>query len=315
MKRLGVAVLEGRPYNPRRQGSVESTHGIVEQWHEPKLRIQPATSVVDLNAWTLDFLVWFHATHKHSRHGMPRTACWSQIHQLSPAGHPRELPEPEVLREVFFAPVECTVFNNRIEFRGDTYNVKHLPEIQHRAKVLAHVNPLRWKAERVITVLWRDVEYDVAAIAKLDQATQGGFEAGAAIIGQEFRAQPETLTQRAVKQIEEIAGTFGKRNAVPFAGTPVFGHLADKVGNVVPLSRPGTPLDVGRDVVAKAIPVIRLIADLAKAGCMTPQLNAELKAEFGPAIEVRTAEAVRAAVEAGEPWRTAVPAEREAKAL
>lgn len=310
IQRLGVEIPQGRPYNPRRQGGAESAHNQIEEWFETKLRIQPAHSVEDLNAWKEDFLVWHQATRIHTRHGMTRTACWLSIR---PEEHLRELPDGEVLEVLCEAPQECTVMNNRIRYRGAEFNVKHLPGIHQRAKVVAHVNPYRWQRERVIDVAWNDARYEVAAIERLEPL-QGGFEAGAAIIGQEYKAQPLTASQRAKEEIEQIAGTAGKKG-VPFAGTRVFGHYADKVpANVVPIPRAGTPLEVGREIVAKRVPIIELFKRIRLAGVtIEPALNAGLREAFGESVEVGVADAVAAAIAEGRDWRAACgEARREA---
>lgn len=310
IERLGVEIPEGRPYNPRRQGGAESAHNQIEEWFETKLRIQPAHSVEDLNAWKEDFLVWHQATRLHTRHGLTRTALWLAGRDE----HVRDLPDDDVLDVLCEAPQECTVANYRIRYQGAEFNLKHLPGLHHRAKVMAHVNPYRWKAERVIHVVWRDVRYEVAAIERLDPL-RGGFEADAAVIGQEYKAQPLTATQRAKEEIEQIAGTAGKKG-VPFAGTRVFGHYADKVpANVVPLARTGTPIEVSREIVPARLPFMALLKRVvAQAGPVSAALNAELRAAFGESVEAATADAVAAAIADGRDWR-ALGAEQKREAL
>lgn len=200
-KGLGINTPKGKTHNPRRQGSVEGTHNIIERHFEPKLRICPAYSVEELNAWAEDYAIWHHASRKHTRHGMTRMESWMLIkpEQL------RLMPDDEILNILYVEPeVACTVRNYKFSFRGEEFNVKHLPGMHHNAKIAVTINPYRWKEEQVVTAMWQDTPYEVQAIRRLP-ATMGGFSVDSAVIGQEYRAKPETPIQKSIKQINEMA--------------------------------------------------------------------------------------------------------------
>ena len=241
---LRIERPKGKPYNPRRQGSVETVHNIIETRFETRLRICPANTVEELNAWALDFAIHHHATKTHRRHGMTRLASWLQItpEQL------RELPDDDVLHLIYVEPeAECPVRGWRMTYRGCDYNLKCVEGLPAKCKVKVRLNPYRWKIDQSITVIWNDSAYEIPAIPKLAPEL-GGFSETAAVIGQEYRALPQTATQTAKKTITEMA--YGsqepKKGAVPFEGTVVFGHQADKLGNLSVIPKRGTAIEISR---------------------------------------------------------------------
>lgn len=298
LERLDIEIPKNMPHNPRRQGSAEVAQNIIETHFEARLRFEPATTVEELNAWVTDWLVWWNGTRVVRRHKMTRTDCWLTIRQEML----RDLPTDELLRDLYAEPeVERTVRqDNTITFRNETYRLKHIPGIRPGKKVTVILRPYHWPQ---VAVHFGEVDYLVDPVGTL----AGGFSADSAIIGTEFKAQPETTVQRVRKANENLAhGEQKQKGSVPFGGTlQVFGHQADKVA-AVPMPRRGTPLETGRSIVAAQIPVAELLKRLRDAvGRVPPELNRELRAEFGETVDVKTAEAVVAAVTDGQPWQPA----------
>jgi hypothetical protein len=290
LTRLEVEIPKGLPYNPRRQGAVETTHNIIEEWFESGLRIQPATSTEEMNAWADDFMAWHQATKKHTRHDMPRTACWMLIkpEQL------RELPGDEILQDLFANPEEERTVDGTytISFRGKEYQLKHVEGLFRGAKVQAVLRPFSWP---VIEVRYREQSYECQPLPDRLPAHMGGFRANAAIIGQEYKAQPETATQQAVKRMDNMAyGEAGKtKDAVPFEGLIVHGIHADKIGNVAYIEKKGTPIEVDRSIMQRIIGFPELLKRIIQStGPISKELNASLRAEYGEGIEVSKAEEV-----------------------
>lgn len=281
---LQIIIPPGKAHNPRKQGAVETIHNLIERWFETKLRICPATSVEELNEWATDFMIWFHSTRKHTRTRETRLESWQRIvpEQL------RLLPSDEILNWIYTEPeVEKQVLSYRMTYRGEVFNLKHLPNLPSRCKVTVKLNPYRWESERALIVIWQNTPYEVNAIPKLS-AAEGGFSSNAAIIGQEYKALPETVTQKACKDIDLLAyGTKEpKKKAIPFEGTPVFGTSADKVGNLYALPRRGTPIDVARPDEPVQLPIMDLFMRLRSSGAaLTPALNRDLRQAYGERIE------------------------------
>lgn len=298
---LGIEILAGTPGNSRRQGSVEVSHKIWEEWFETRLRIDPATSIDDLNRKARGFCIWMNATRKHSRTEMTRLSCWLMIKndQL------RILPERTELQDLMNKPEEeRTVANHRISFEGKEFSLKHA-NIPHGTKVKVIKNIWKWK-DGIITVSHDNKLYEATWIEKLAPEL-GGFSANAAIIGQQYKAQPETKTQQAVKRLDELATgsrTPGK-GSMPFAGMNAFEGFEEKASNIITLPKRGTPIEIARSAEAVRIPIMELFKRLRDAGAsITPALNKELRAEFGETIETKRAEEVVTAITLGNEWRT-----------
>jgi len=286
---LGIITPKGMPHNPRRQGSVESTQNIVECWFESSLRFQPAFGIEQLNAWAHDWMVYHNASKEHSRHGMTRTASWMQIQQAQL----RELPNTEVLNALFsYTAEENTRLvggNYQISFAlrsGETkkYWLKHVPGLlPGRSRVLVRINPYLWPK---VNVLYNEISYEIEPVEMLP-AVMGAFRADAPIIGEGYAAMPESLTQQAVKRMENVAyGEDRKKDTTPFAGMLVMGHHADKLNNLTYMPKRGTAIEVDRESVARSISFPELLKKLVLAGvAMTPKINQELRAKYGEAID------------------------------
>jgi len=288
LERLEVEVPRGLPYNPRRQGSVETTHTIIEQWFESGLRIEPGTEIEQINVWLWDWMAWHQAFKNHSRLKMPRTPAWLWIKEEQF----RELPEEAILQEIYVGKEETRKVSGAyaISFDGKEYNLKHVPGIC----VDATVRVVRKLYKRpLIDVEWQGVLYEAGPIEMLP-AVRGGFRADAAVIGQSYKAQPETQTQKALKRFDNMAyGEDRKKDAAPFAGLHVYGGLADRIG-VEFIAKRGTPIAVDRAAIMDThISVDELIRRAVRqAGRITPDTNQFLRARYEAGIEVKEAEEV-----------------------
>jgi hypothetical protein len=286
---LDIKVLPGLPGNSRRQGSVETSHKIWEEWFETRLRIDPATCIDDLNRKARGFCIWLNATRKHTRHGMTRLSCWLMIKQEQL----RILPDRVELRDMMNKPEETrTVANHRISFEGKEFNLKHI-NIPHGTKVKVIKNVWKWK-DGIITVSYDNQLYEAKAIEKLS-AELGGFSANAAIIGQEYKAQPETAVQKAKKRLDELATgtrTPGK-DALPFAGMNAFEGFEEKVANVAAFPKRGTPMQIDRPAEAVNHPIMELFKRMRAADIkVTTEINQALRAEYGDTIDGAAMDAV-----------------------
>ena len=290
LRLLDVEVPKGNPETPTRDGSVEKAQDIVERWFESGLRFEPATSIEQLNEWALDWCVWHNASRTHSRHGQNRTACWMKIRpeQL------RELPARAVLQDLFAQPEQERTVTPQyaISFGSESYSLRHVAELAPGDKVKVKVRPFDLPA---LTAIWRDVEYAVMPIA-LDEA---GFPLDAPVIGRDYKALPETATQKAVKRSDNLAyGEDRKPGARPFAGElEVMGNQASKV-KAAYLPRRGTEHHLSRtEVAARQVPVIDVIRRIAaEVGSVSPVLNRSIKAIYGASISTSEADRIVAEI-------------------
>lgn len=299
LEALEINIPKNMPHNPRRQGSAEVAQNIVERNFECRLHLEPAYTIEELNEWVQDWLVRYNAERVHSRHGMSRTGCWLQIRQEQL----RELPSQEVMHELFCEPVfERTVdLQNSISLPTGKYRLKHIPGIRPKIKVQIRRRPYLLPQ---IAVIFNDEEYLVLPI----KTDAGGFAEDAAVIGQEYKAQPETRIQKARKANENLAfGEERKKDDLPFGGTlQVHGHHADKV-KAIPIPKLGRPMEIARESTPQKISMGVFLKQLVdRVGPIESDLNKALRAEFGTSIDVKRADQVIAAISSGSDWRNDV---------
>lgn len=287
---LGVRVPPGNPHTPTRNGSVEKGQDIVERWFESGLRFNPASTIEELNAWALDWCIWYNGERIHTRHGMTRTQCWLRIGQENL----RELPDRELLQALFARPEEERTVSSRysISFRPagaryarNEYSLRHIPDLAPGDKVLVVMRPFDWPA---IGVKHQGAEYAASPILTDD----AGFNLDAAVIDREFKSLPETPVQQAAKRAENLAyGDDRKKGAVPFSDLTVMGGMADRIGHDF-IPRRGTPITVDREGLSERhIPIAELMKSLISVGGpLSPAMNRLLREAYGKSIPRSEAE-------------------------
>lgn len=297
LRGLEIDVPKSLPHNPRRQGSAECAQNLVESWFESRLKIQSATTIEELNEWALDWAVWFNAERVHTRHRMTRTACWSQIR----SEHLRELPEDEILQEIFANPTETRQVRGdySISYKGKTYDVRHLAEVVPGvSSVEVRMRPYHYPE---VCIRWKDADYLVRPVG----AAAGGFREDAAVIGLEYKAMPESVVQKAKKRMENAAyGEDRRKDQAPFEGAVVVGHLAEKVV-ATPLPRRGV-LHIaamrGDDAGERRIGMVEFLLERLKpalGGTIPKDINQAVRERYGASITVAEAARLVAAARGG----------------
>ncbi|CAM3351235.1 integrase catalytic domain-containing protein [Paracidovorax anthurii] len=194
---MGIRQQWHAPGNSRATGSVEVAQNIFERGFESRLRFvdRASMSVPVLNALAEQWMHAFNGTKKHSRHNMTRYAAWSTIG----AEHLRLAPSMEVMRSLpaSLAQPRQVSGNSTVSFalKGQgsrDYDVRYVPGVSPRDKVLVCVNPLAAPAVRV-GVTDRDtgeiVWHDVQPVPKGFM----GYQASAPVLGQDdYQAMPAT---------------------------------------------------------------------------------------------------------------------------
>ena len=259
---MGIRQEWHKPRNSRATGQAEVSQNIVERGFESRLRfLDPETiTIARLNALAE---LWMHkrnGTKKHSRHGMTPYAAWSTIG----TEHLRLAPSMEVMRSLpaSLAEPRQVSGNMSVSFalkKGQgsrEYDLRYVPGISPRDKVLVCVNPLAAPAVRVgVTdkdtgeIVWHEVQpvakgwmgYDAAAPV----LEKGEYKALPATPADERRAriaaQAFATTQGPASPVQVEAAT--RAGTAPYVGQ--FDPFADiKAGAAsLPtyLQRSGTP--------------------------------------------------------------------------
>lgn len=251
-----------KPRNSRATGQVEVSQNIAERGFESRLRyLDPESiTIARLNAMAE---LWMHkrnGTKKHSRHGMQPYAAWATIG----TEHLRIAPSMELMRSLPASLAEprqvsgnMTVSYALKKGQGSReYDLRYVPGISPRSKVLVCVNPLAAPAVRVgVTdqatgeIVWHQVE-------PIEEGWMG-YQAGAAVLGKsDYQAMPATPADERRARIAAQAFATAQGPATPTqvqaaqkAGTAPYVGQFDPFADIkagaasLPtyLQRPGTP--------------------------------------------------------------------------
>ena len=198
---LGIKLWLHAPKNPRATGSAEVTNRIVGERFEPLLRLMDIDSVDALNAAARKWLVRYHMTRRHSRHGKTRFACWSAI-------RPEQLVEVDgaLARELVTGRAQKCKVSDRltVRFRGAHFDVREIPNVFVGEELSVSVNPLF--ADRVC-VRWDDAD-GVRHIhhARCVQFDENHYPDSAPVWGEGYQSQPVTKADMARQKVREAAG-------------------------------------------------------------------------------------------------------------
>lgn len=233
---LRVRVQINTPGNPRAKGQVEKAQDIVERSFESTLRLLAPDQVDTLekiNALAAKWRRWFNGTAIHTRHHRTRDAAWLHI-------TPEQLvlaPAADVLRAVAVNEPESRVVTPqlRVPYKGEHYNVAHVPGVIVGQKLMICRNPWRDDAAQVVGV---DAEgREVYHVVERVVLNEFGQAVDAPVIGESYARHADTPAQINAKELEQLAtGTTSESEAkaarrartAPFGGAiDPFKHIDD----------------------------------------------------------------------------------------
>ena len=217
LDRLSVTWDTHKPGNPRAKGQVECANNIVETQFESRLGFLNIQSVEQLQAEANRWRQHYNATAIHSRTGKSRNDVWLTITE----SQLRLAPALELCRELVTTKPkdakigpDMTITHVTKGYGRNVYDLRQLPGLVPQMKVQVVVNPYRAPAVDVIVhdpSLAEDPIWTVEPV-KINDA---GFWEAAPVYGQEYQAQPETLADKHLKTIEEVAGADPKHPNAP----------------------------------------------------------------------------------------------------
>ncbi|MGO1073201.1 hypothetical protein [Lysobacter sp. CA199] len=206
LKRLNVIDIPHLPGNPRANGQVEKHQDVIECGFEGRLAFQRVDQLDQLNALATRWRKAFCSHAKHTRHGRTRNAAWLMIREEQL----RLAPPMEFCRDlVTTRPVEVTVRGDLTvthafkQFGRNSYDLRFIPGVAPKQKVQVVVNPYRAPAIDVVLTDSKGQEslYTVEPIAR----DTHGFPLSAPVIGERYRAMPESDTDRSRTRINRDA--------------------------------------------------------------------------------------------------------------
>lgn len=314
---LRVDMQTHLPGNPRAKGAVEGMMKYINRF-EARLKFQRPADLAELNRWALDWCIWVNATCK-MRGVAPRSVFWSYI----TAEQLRLCPDYDQFHLGIKEPtIERTAKVDRIiSVDGLHYQVPDSQAAGQKVKVVRHPYEAPAVEVHFNGNVWLCQPIPKDQYGRLTNGVPYG----------EYKSPQHTGTQKAKTEMEAKAeelglkwkGTGDKRRAeAPPVGhvspLKVFGHQADKVGNLEFIERQGTPLEVNapaapenriiaadaaavpRAVAARKISFVEFLKKLrAEIGIITPDMNSELRAQYADGIEVQEADGVIRAIQGG----------------
>ncbi len=294
---MGIEFPEPGPHSPRRQGSVERAQNHVEMYFESMLKVEPSSSLDDLNQKALKWCAYMNSSprHRHTRFGTPRIDCWMKITEKQL----RECPSYEICQDIFRCRFEerSVKGDYSISFQGESFRLKHIKGIvPNVSRVKVFKKPFTWPQ---VVVEFDGTQYTAEPVKKVD----GGFDADSAIIGQTYASMPESVTQKDLKILENLAyGENRGKKDVPFAGLNGFDFPKSNRPEFIP--KKSTPIKIEKEALAamadREISLFDLFKDLTRiGGTLAPDLNRAIRARYGNSIPMVDRDAVVDAMEAG----------------
>ena len=307
---LRVELEPHLPGNPRAKGGVEGLMHIINRF-EGRLKFERPESLFDLNKKALDWCIGINAV-KIFREVAPRSALWATIK----GDELRNCPEEKLYRMLIKEPIVRRKTNGAriVNLDGLDYLIPDPNAVYQWVDIVRH--PYEYPA---IEVYFNGYVWLLQPIGK---DMYGRLTVG--VPYGEYRGIKYTETQKAKVELEKTASDFGitwkgtgdkRRSVAPPLGfqspLKVFGHQAEKAGNIEFLPKKGVELEIkeqempenkpmridaieiARDMEqgARRISITEFLKRLVREiGPITPEMNQELRAKYGESIEIEEAE-------------------------
>ena len=264
-KRLDIHLQVNKPHSPRAKGQVEQGQNLVETTFESGLKMQRSrvTSIEALNEMADTYQIHFNATKKHSRHGETRFASWSRI----TAEQLRITAGEEALLNLATREPEARSISGdlTVSFQGKTWDVRHVPGAEPKAKLLVHWHP--FMANTAMAV-FEDAEGHEVHL-ELGEVTKNAFGyASTAVPYGAFHGLKDTRLDANRKRIAQVAtgetSVESAEKAMTRKDTVFFGERinpfkeAEEANLPTWLPKRGTPLAAGQNLRVELKPLDRV---------------------------------------------------------
>lgn len=242
VRRLRIELIINSPGNPRAKGQVENAQNLVEMGFEHQFRAHRPANLAELNTRAQVWSCNYNATAVLERHGKTRFMKWMEItpDQL------RVAPAIALCRELLTADEkDCRVDQyGRVQFGGGgrQWDVRSVPGVVTGQKLAITYNAY---SEREVYAVYTGIDgLEVLHPCPLVEKDEHGFALDARVIGQGYKAQPDTAADTNRKQALLLAtGTSTLKDAEKavkqkgfevFNGAVRFDYLQLENGNRAP---------------------------------------------------------------------------------
>lgn len=306
LKALRVETKPHLPGNPRAKGQVENANNIVECQFESLLRLEPVNSIEELNDSVERWCAAFNANMlegrdtrilRHGRKIGSRTQLWNRIEseQL------RELPDKEICRQIFTTGVQVRTVGSDLAISlvhpkrktATRYSLSHLPDIL--VGMTVNVQPILVGDEALALVSYENAQREVVSFeVKPIEYNDAGFDISAPVFGQGYKSEPDTLVEKNVKELAQLAASDGKSD-VPF--TKITDGHGFKTHSLIHAESPWFKTQTGKqiEVAAGTVEVHDILISVvemakrfkARAGYIPEGFIAGLKKDFPDGVPAR----------------------------
>ena len=229
LKALRVETKPHMPGNPRAKGQVEKSNDIVERQFESLLRLEPVSSIEELNDAVERWCAAFNANTLEGRDTRiirngkkigSRTQLWNWIEEEQL----RELPDEEICRQIFTTGVQVRTVGGDLAISfvhpkrkmATRYSLSHLPDIMVGQTV--NVQPILVSDDALALVSYKNGAGEIVSFeVKPIEYDAAGFDVDAPVFGKEYKSLPDTLREKNTKALAAIAAADDTKD-VPFAG-------------------------------------------------------------------------------------------------
>lgn len=297
LRSLEVEQIPHTAGNARAKGGVENGNNLVETLFESRLRLEPVSNVDELNVASE---YWYNAYNanaipnydsrlkrKHMAEPMARYGLWQMIRKEQL----RILPDIETCRQLLSGTdVERKVmqdlsisFKNPVTKQRMYYSLSDIPGI-HIGQ-LVKVSPMVYGAGNVIVSFSNYLGEEISQIVQpITGDAISGFADTAAVFGESFKSQPDTVVEQANKAADQLAypgmsaeqiEAAKRSNTVPFNGRiNAHSHLADVKAPAF-MERPGEMLNVPNRLQIEIKPLSNIEAKVKLRNLLGRSLTAE----------------------------------------
>ncbi len=285
LRRLQVKLIVNEAGNPRAKGQVENAHNIIETSFESGFKFTHVPDIAWINEKATQWMRWYNSTRMHRRHGLTRWAKWMEITQAQ-----LRLVDSALARQLLTHSPETPKVqpNLTVRFAGREWDLRDVPGVLIGERTEITYNPF----DAAVAYVVQHGADGQELLIPVPQVKEGlhGFREGAAHIGREHKALPDTVALTNRKALErlatgtdsdEAAASARKAKALPFGGKhdPYKHHEELPAATMLP--RRGTELETATRV-AQTAPELLTHFEAAKALVargvqMAPELVATLK--------------------------------------
>lgn len=285
LRRLQVKLIVNEAGNPRAKGQVENAHNIIETSFESGFKFTHVPDIAWINEKATQWMRWYNSTRMHRRHGLTRWAKWMEITQAQ-----LRLVDAALARQLLTHSPETPKVqpNLTVRFAGREWDLRDVPGVLIGERTEITYNPF----DAAVAYVVQHGADGQELLIPVPQVKEGlhGFREGAAHIGREHKALPDTVAltnRKAVERLatgtdtDEAAAAARKAKALPFGGKhdPYKHHEELPAATMLP--RRGTELEPATRV-APAAPEVLTHFEVAKVLVargmqMSPELLATIK--------------------------------------